>query len=142
MKTGRKIGFVVLAVMLIGIMGISIMMRMQHSGKIYYVCIMNSGEETDEMDDESRYTKYRYQETGFDNKGESLEVEFYGYGEKAFERGTYLKLIHNKVNGVVRYSEISEEVVPEKALERMKKHNKRYGLIINLEQINGKGERE
>lgn len=118
MKKRGWFGFVILSLILIMITALSIWMRLEHSGQKYYVRISNLAEEDDQVPEK----RYLYQEVGFDIEGNIKKLEFCSYGEKIIEKDTYLVVVHNKINGVIRYSEIEREKIPQNVLQEMEKY--------------------
>lgn len=93
-----------------------------YGGKEYYTQITTSGEvETGKFDTGEKYTEYNYTQSAFDENGEKTVQKLREVRDQPLRINAYLKLKVNDRKGVLSWEEVSEQKVPDKALEQLKK---------------------
>lgn len=126
MSMVKKILIGITAIVIIGAAGAMLKVKMDHSGETYYTCIVNEGlkvsSKLSEESKESNINEYEYNEPAFDKEGNRKDITFMSYRERALKKGAYLSVVYNERNGVIGYSEISADDIPEKAMEGLKKY--------------------
>lgn len=126
MSMVKKVLIGITALVIIGAAGAMIKVKMDHSGTTYYTCIVNEGVKVSDQltskDNKSDIVEYRYSEPAFDKNGNRKDITFMSYRERAIKKGAYLSVVYNEKNGVIGYSEISRDEIPEKAMEGLKKY--------------------
>lgn len=120
MKTAKIIIIGLVAFFLIAAVALAIKIKLDHSGDTYYTQITQPG--AAEQFDENEKTQYLYTERAFDEKGDEIKVSFYSMEGKQLREGAYLSIVYNKKNGVISYSEVAENLIPERALKGLKQY--------------------
>ena len=108
----------IVAVVLIVIGGGYAWYNSEYGGTEYYVQIHEDGKiEKLKADNGDTITRYNYSITGYDSKGNSQTLKM---GESHnLKHDAYLEVLNNKKKGVIKWKEVQEKDVPEKAIEKI-----------------------
>ena len=89
-------------------------------GKSYYTKIETVGKEsTDIATNGEQHKQYTYTQTAFDADGNKTVQKLYEYRDSPLKMNAYLKLKVNDRKGVLSWEEVTEQEVPEKALDKI-----------------------
>lgn len=92
-----------------------------YGGDTYYVKVVDEGVKGSDTDDNTGevYTKYTYDQKAYDEDGESKEVTMTEHRDKPLRLNAYLKLVVNARKGVIKWEEVQQNDVPDKALAKL-----------------------
>ena len=91
-----------------------------YGGSDYYTVINDAGEHDTEVSDEGVVENiYRYTQTAYSASGDVKTVKMNEHRSAPLKEGAYLKLLVNPNKGVISWEEVSEEDVPQAALEKL-----------------------
>jgi len=112
------IGLVVLIVLVFG--GLKIFEVTNYGGTAYYTQIVNDGKKLNEKDDNGNaFIDYQYNQKGYDESGNGIQLEFNGNKTRPLKRNAYLKLTYNDKKGVTSWEAVAKSDVPKAALEKL-----------------------
>lgn len=93
----------------------------------YYTKIATEGTRIVDKDTEGvEHIDYKYELTGFNKKGEKVDLSFRGSREEPLKKDAYLKVSYSPGKGVTSWEEVQKNQIPEKALAGLEKT---YGLF-------------
>lgn len=91
-----------------------------YGGSDYYTVINGEGEHDTEVSDEGVVENiYRYTQTAYSASGDVKTVKMNEHRSAPLKEGAYLKLLVNPNKVVISWEEVSEEDVPQAALEKL-----------------------
>lgn len=91
-----------------------------YGGDTYYTKIVDEGVKgEDKADNGEVYTTYSYEQKAFDKDGESKVIKMKESRDEPLKLNAYLKLVVNDRKGVMRWEEVKQGDVPEKALSQL-----------------------
>ena len=115
------IGICVTLISLISIGGFYLF-KVYDGGTDYYIKVTDSPIKQEEVKDDSGKTmgtQYTYQLLGSDEEGHTKEIEYYVYKEQPLRKNAYLKMVINEKRGPLRWEEVVESKIPERAKEKI-----------------------
>lgn len=87
-----------------------------YGGTTYYTKITTAGTKINQRDKAGNvYADYRYELTGYDDKGKSQALTFNANKSRPLRRGAYLKLVYNTKKGVTSWEAVDAVDVPKQA---------------------------
>lgn len=111
---------------LVGFFGYTLLVKGVGSD-YYYTKIATEGTRFTDKDSEGvEHIDYKYELTGFNEKGNKVELSFRGSKEVPLKKDAYLKVSYSSGKGVTSWEEVKKNQVPEKALAGLEKT---YGLL-------------
>lgn len=88
----------------------------------YYVQITNQGSKITTHDGKENHVNYDYELTGYNKDGQAKTLKFSAFQERPLKMNRYLKVLQFKhKTGVKTYEEVTENEIPNGALEQLQK---------------------
>ena len=116
----KKLLIGLVAFLLIAVGGFKIFETMYYGGSTYYTQITTDGQKFYSKDDQgNKYLDYKYELTGYDDKGSAQKLDFNANRERPLRRNAYLKLTYNKNKGVTKWEAVAKSTIPDKALAKI-----------------------
>lgn len=91
-------------------------------GTDYYIKVYSDPtDKKDALDDKGQIqgTEFFYTMSGFDKDGAEKEIDFTVLKERPLRKNAYIKLRINKKRGPLRWEEVSEQQLPQKAQNKL-----------------------
>lgn len=122
MKTGKIIGWAVLAVVVIGLGWGGFTYWKDYVGDSYYTVVNRVGQQKEDIDDKGNNhgVNYVYDLKSYNKDGAEKTLHFQTINGRELRQGAYLKLKVSESKGVISFEEVQKKEVPDKALAQLK----------------------
>lgn len=117
------ISIIIILILISIIIALYLFIKSDYRGDHYYTKITKKGKKYSEtFSDGNKITSYGYSLKAADEHGKTRTLKFNAFDrDKPLKMNAYLLLEYNNKKGVLRWREVAQEEVPEKALAKLNK---------------------
>lgn len=118
----KKLLIGLVAVLLLGIGGMTLFTHFYNEGETYYTQVTTDGTKGEDRDTHGgTYVKYTYTLTGYDADGESRDLTFNVNRDTPLRRDAFLKMTWKENRGITRWEAVDQNDIPKKAQQALLK---------------------